>query len=79
MNKETVKIPKLVNLNNFKNGTTGTTGTLEIPNKFITNKHFTFNMVVLILFLIFLIFFLMNCRNGIFKNINFDPLPYAIV
>jgi hypothetical protein len=67
MNKETTKIPKLVNSENFK---------IKDPE---IKKPMDINVIILLVFLGFFIFFLLNCRSGIFKNIDLDPIPYSMI
>ena len=69
MNKETIKTPKLVNQEYFK-----------IKDPQVKNIiKFDINVVILIIFLGFFVFFLLNCRSGIFKNIDLDPVPYSMI
>jgi hypothetical protein len=56
--KTTRKIPKLVNIPNE-------TSTQKVPINI--NWNLVFNLVVLFIFLIFTVFFLYNCKYGIFK------------
>lgn len=88
MNPETVQIPKLVNENHFTkvvNIPKPLKESIQVPKiketakKFITNKYFTLNFIILVLFFIFMIFFLINCKYGMFKNIYIDPVPYSLV
>ena len=65
MNRETLKTPKLIEMVAIK--------TKEI------NPFFNLNIIVLVVFLIFFFFFLINCRNGIFTNIDVNPIPYNMV
>jgi hypothetical protein len=69
MNKETTKVPSLVNKDNFK-----------IP-EVKKNGFFKFdiNAIILIGFLLFFVFFLLNCKSGIFENIDLDPIPYSMI
>ena len=66
MNRESKRIPKLVNIPK-----------IQIPNTEI-KKFFSLNVILLIIFLGFLVFFLLNCRSGIFKNIDLVPIPYSL-
>ncbi len=68
MNRESKRIPRLVNIPKK----------FEIPNKNIHNNFFSLNAVILIIFVGFLVFFLLNCRNGIFENIDLGPIPYSL-
>ena len=69
MNRESKRLPRLVNIPENK-----------IPGneKIIQNKFFSLNVILLIIFLGFLIFFLLNCRSGVFKNIDLGPIPYSL-
>ena len=69
MNKETLQIPKLTNIVVVSKG-------LKIENK-LKNNFFNLNVLVLVVFLVFFAFFLVNCK-GVFKNISLDPIPYAM-
>ena len=65
MNRETKQQPKLTN---------------TIKKQIITNEpFFNLNTIILILFLAFFVFFLYNCKTGIFKNIDLDFVPYSMV
>ena len=64
MNRESKRIPKLVNIPK-----------IQIPNTEI-KKFFSLNVILLIIFLGFLVFFLLNCRSGIF-NVT-EPIPYSL-
>ncbi len=65
MNKETLRIPKLTDTV-FK----------KIPEEV---PFFNLNMTVLFIFLGFFVFFLLNCKSGIFKNIDVNPIPYSMI
>jgi hypothetical protein len=69
MNRETTKVPSLVNKDNFK--------IPEVQNKI--SFKFDMNTIILIGFLLFFVFFLLNCKSGIFKNIDLDPIPYSMI
>lgn len=71
MNRETTKVPVLVNPEYIKK-----TIKKESFEKTI-RKYVSLDFVILLFFLVFLIFFLINCRDGIFKNIDLDPIPYT--
>ena len=71
MDRHTTKIPKLVNAENFKDLKN------DCPGKF--KIKFDMNTIILILFIAFFVFFLLNCRSGIFKNIDLDPIPYSMI
>jgi hypothetical protein len=71
MNRETTKVPVLVNPEYIK---------IKVNKEsFIKTikKYVSLDFIVLILFLIFFIFFLINCKDGMFKNIDLDPIPYT--
>jgi hypothetical protein len=42
----------------------------------LTPKKWNLNILLLILFIFFLIFFLYNCKYGIFKSIQLDPYAF---
>ena len=71
MNRETTKVPVLVNPEYIKK-----TIKKESFEKTI-RKYVSLDFVILLFFLVFLIFFLINCRDGIFKNLDLDPIPYT--
>ena len=103
MNRETSRIPKLVDESYFKvpevvpkvkksvtfqtipkNNPSGShsipSGSHSIPP--INNKAINsliLNLVILFIFIGFFIFFLYNCKYGMFKNIEIDPVPFSIV
>jgi hypothetical protein len=97
MNRETSRIPKLVDESYFKipevmpkvkKSVTFQTipksipsGSRSIPsgsnNK--ARNSLILNLVILFIFIGFFIFFLYNCKYGMFKNIEIDPIPYSIV
>jgi len=97
MNRETLRVPKLVDESYFKvpelppkvkkSVTFQTTpksipsGSHSIPsgsnNK--ARNSLILNFVILFVFIGFFIFFLYNCKYGMFKNIEIDPVPYSIV
>ena len=115
MNRETSRIPKLVDESYFKvpevvpkvkksvtfqtipkNNPSGShsipSGSHSIPSgshsnpsgsKNITNNKarnsLILNLVILFIFIGFFIFFLYNCKYGMFKNIEIDPVPFSIV
>ena len=62
-------IPKLVNPENFKTK-------IKIPKN--KSNFWNRNLIILLLFLIFFIFFLINCKAGIFKNVDLNPVPYSM-
>uniref|UniRef100_A0A6C0I8G4 Uncharacterized protein n=1 Tax=viral metagenome TaxID=1070528 RepID=A0A6C0I8G4_9ZZZZ len=61
MNKETLKVPKLTQPVNY--------------NYVIPKKKNNMNLIILLCFVLFLIFFLMS---GIFKNNFSDPVPFNL-
>ena len=71
MNRETTKVPVLVNPEYIKINVKK-----ESFRKTI-KKYVSLDFIVLILFLIFFIFFLINCKDGMFKNVDLDPIPYT--
>ena len=90
MNRETLRVPKLVDESYFKvpelppkvkKSVTFQTTPKSIPSG-TNNKarnSLILNLVILFIFIGFFIFFLYNCKYGIFKNIEIDPIPYSIV
>ena len=66
MNLESLETPKLTN---FKP---------PIILKFPKNNKFSLNKILLILFTIFTIFFLYNCKYGIFKNDESKIIPFNL-
>jgi len=94
MNRETSRVPKLVDESYFKvpelppkvkKSVTFQTTPKSIPSgsQNITNNKarnsLILNLVILFIFIGFFIFFLYNCKYGMFKNIEIDPVPYSIV
>jgi len=71
MNRETSKIPSLVDPSYFKKINK------QEPLKIKIKKYLSLDIIILIFFILFFIFFLINCRDGIFKNIDMDPIPYT--
>jgi hypothetical protein len=71
MNRETTKVPVLVNPEYIKKNIKKESFEKKI------RKYVSLDFVILLFFLVFLIFFLINCRDGIFKNIDLDPIPYT--
>ena len=56
-------------------------GSHSIPNG-TNNKarnSLILNLVILFIFIGFFIFFLYNCKYGMFKNMEIDPVPFSIV
>jgi|688.fasta_scaffold2447413_1 hypothetical protein len=70
MDKETLTLPKLVNVNNFK---------LNVPVEKSKNMKWNLNKILLFLFVLFLIFFFYNCKYGMFKCMDDEPIPYSLV
>jgi hypothetical protein len=69
--KETKRSPTLVNPNNFK-----------IPKKVVSSfkeNSKRLNIYLGISFVLFLIFFLWNCKYGIFKGTESSPEPFSIL
>ena len=64
---ESKMVPKLVNPENFL-----VTEPVKIKNKMKWNL----NKILLILFAIFLVFFLYNCKYGMFKAEDVEFVPY---
>jgi hypothetical protein len=96
MNRETSRVPKLVDESYFKiilppkvkKSVTFQTTPKSIPSGShsippITNNKarnsLILNLVILFIFIGFFIFFLYNCKYGMFKNIEIDPVPFSIV
>jgi len=100
MNRETSRIPKLVDESYFKiilppkvkKSVTFQTISKSIPigshsipsgSQNITNNKernsLILNFVILFIFIGFFIFFLYNCKYGMFKNVEIDPVPFSIV
>ena len=68
MNLESPTLPKLTNPGYFK-------PKIEIIK---TKNKFSLNKILLILFTIFTIFFLYNCKYGIFKNDESKIIPFNL-
>jgi len=94
MNRETSRIPKLVDESYFKvpelppkvkKSVTFQTIPKSIPKSIPPNTNnkarnsLILNLVILFIFIGFFIFFLYNCKYGMFKNMEIDPVPYSIV
>ena len=65
------QLPKLVNKAHFK---------IEKINVPVSSKKFNsfyLNILLLILFIGFFIFFLINCKYGMFKSLDIDPVPFT--
>jgi len=68
MDRLSKKTPKLVNLENF-----------VVPEIITTTpKKWNLNKILLILFVLFMIFFLYNCKYGMFKTMEDIPEPYIL-
>lgn len=63
MNLETKKVPKLVKPEYF------------IKTE-VTKFKWSFNMKVLLIFIIFSIIFLISCKYGVIENIDYQPIPF---
>ena len=68
------QLPKLVNKSHFK--------IEKIKDVFVPNfskkfNSFYLNILLLVLFIGFFIFFLINCKYGMFKSLNIDPVPFT--
>ena len=72
--KETKVIPSLVNPNNFKIKKIKPANPVE---SFKKNSH-TLNTIMLVGFIIFFTFFLLNCKYGIFKCPTNEPEGYSV-
>jgi len=70
---ETEVVPKLVNPENFKIKEIKLKESLPLPKG---PKKLNLNKILLILFIIFTIFFLYNCKYG--ESIENMPVPYSI-
>jgi len=68
--KETTKIPQLVNPGNFKETVS--------PKKTQWN-FWNFNTILLVLSVTFFMFFLYQCKYGVFKSTETEPVPYTIL
>ena len=67
-------VPNLVNPNNF-DAVVPLLNTKELKIK--NSKRL--NIIVLVGFVLFTIFFLYNCKYGIFKSMSSDPMPFSMV
>ena len=65
------KVPKLVNPENF-------VAVLPLPPKSKVTVKWNLNKILLVLFVLFMIFFLYNCKYGMFKSISTEPIPYSL-
>ena len=79
--KTSIKKPTLVDYSKFGNVTINQINKINKINKLNTKLKknqitFYLNVSILIIFLLFFIYFLLNCRSGAFKNIYNDPEPY---
>jgi hypothetical protein len=48
------------------------------PPQTTKGNSFKLNLIILILFFAFFTFFLINCKNGMFKDMRMDPVPYSL-
>jgi hypothetical protein len=77
---ETKVVPKLVNPENFVSvikkvkPVPVVPGSATVPVKVKWNL----NKILLVLFVLFMIFFLYNCKYGMFKSIGTEPIPYSL-
>jgi len=69
-NLESKRPPKLVNEELFKKVAAATT--TELPKKSFMNRWGW------MIFVVFMIFFLYNCKYGMFRATDIDPLPYSL-
>ena len=72
--KESKTTPSLVNPQNFKKA-------VKIPKE-VTNEvpvKWNLNVILIIFFILFLAFFLYNCKYGCFKVDSEEPLPHNLV
>jgi len=67
--KESKSIPQLVDPKNFK--------IKKVISSFKENTK-NLNTFLLVGFVIFFTFFLLNCKYGIFKSDSFEPEPYVL-
>ena len=75
MDKQTLQSPKLVYPKYFK---VPLESVKIIPEVKRSNSWYL-NVFLIIVFLIITVFFLYNCKYGMFKSIENEPLPYSIV
>ena len=68
--KESKITPSLVNPVNFKISK-------EVPIK--VPVKWNLNIILIISFILFLAFFLYNCKYGMFKCVSNEPMPYSLV
>jgi len=75
--KETVQVPKLVNFKKVPEPIEKQPfPKLELPHYFKNFSHaFYVNLTVFVLFVIFFGLFLYNCKYGIFKSEEHEPMP----
>ena len=79
------KVPRLVNPENFKNiiekisKPVKTESFAEIKLENIKPVKWNLNKILLILFALFTVFFLYNCKYGMFKCVSNEPMPYSLV
>ena len=65
------QLPKLVNQQHF------IIKKVNIPVSSKKFNSFYLNILLLILFIGFFLFFLINCKYGMFKSLNIDPIPFT--
>ena len=75
MDKQTSQSPKLVNPKYFK----VPHESVQIIPEIKRSNSWYLNVFLIIIFLIILVFFLYNCKYGMFKSMENEPLPYSIV
>ena len=68
------KLPRLVDQSHFKIEKIKDLFTPVSSKKF---NSFYLNILLLVLFIGFFIFFLINCKYGMFKSLNIDPIPFT--
>jgi len=68
------KLPRLVNNAHFKIEKIKDSFTPVSSKKF---NSFYLNILLLVLFIGFFIFFLINCKYGMFKSLDIDPIPFT--
>jgi hypothetical protein len=71
--KETLKRPRLTNIPIEEMAKKITD---QIPPKIV---KWNLNIILIICFILFTIFFLYNCKYGMFKTVDQEVYPYSIV
>ena len=71
--KESKTTPSLVNPQNFSKKIK----TVELPTQ--KSVKWNLNVILIIFFILFLAFFLYNCKYGCFKIDSEEPLPHNLV